>query len=71
LSSLGKAIILLGVLLIVVGGVLLVASRVPFLGKLPGDIHIKHRNFNLYFPVTTCILLSIALTIIFNLFFRR
>lgn len=66
-----KAIILVGVLLVIVGSILLLAGRVPFLGQLPGDLRIKHRNFSLYLPITTCILLSLVLTAILNLFLRR
>lgn len=71
MGSLGKTIILLGVIFIVVGGVILLANKIPFVGKLPGDIHIRHRNFSLYFPITTCILLSVVLTVILTLILRR
>ncbi|MEW6606487.1 MAG: DUF2905 domain-containing protein [bacterium] len=67
----GKFLILTGIILIVVGGLFLLANKFPFIGKLPGDIFIKKEHFSFYFPVTTCILISIILSIIFWLFGRR
>jgi hypothetical protein len=46
-------------------------EKIPFIGKLPGDIHFKKGNFTFYFPITTCILLSILLSIILTLLGRR
>jgi hypothetical protein len=68
LGSLGKLLILLGVLIIVIGLLLLVGERIPWIGKLPGDIIIKRERFSFYFPITTCILISIILTLLFALF---
>ena len=74
LSELGKALIVVGVVLVVVGLFLVSGARVPFrLGRLPGDIAYQGRNGSFYFPVVTCILLSLALTLIMwivNLFRR-
>ena len=67
----GKFFIIAGAILIVVGLVLSLAPHVPFLGKLPGDFHVKGRNYSVYFPFATSILLSILLTIILNLFLRK
>ena len=64
-SLIGEQIILLGIILIVLG--IVVKFGFP-LGRLPGDIHIKGDNFNFYFPLTTSILLSLLLTVIFKLF---
>jgi len=61
-AGLGKIMILIGGVFIVVGCILLLAPRIPFIGKLPGDIHIKRDNFELYFPLATSILLSIVLS---------
>jgi hypothetical protein len=55
-------LIVIGGLILVIGLMLLVAPSIPWLGKLPGDIAIERDNFSFYFPVTTCILLSLALT---------
>ncbi|KUG04127.1 hypothetical protein ASZ90_018489 [hydrocarbon metagenome] len=66
-------IMIWGGLIIVVGGILLyVSSKLGISGfKLPGDIYIKKGNFTFYFPIVTCILLSIIITLIFNYFSRR
>lgn len=56
--------------MVVVGGVLTLGDKIPFLGRLPGDIHIQKGTFNFYFPLVSCIIISIILTIILN-FFRR
>ena len=74
LRELGKALLLFGILLAAAGGVLLLGARLPFrLGRLPGDIVFQGRHTTFYFPVVTCLLLSLALTLIFWLFslFRR
>jgi len=64
LSQLGKILILTGVIFIVIGGLLLIAPRIPFLGHLPGDIHLKGKRWSFYFPVATCVLLSLLLTLL-------
>jgi hypothetical protein len=68
LGSLGKLLILLGVLIIVIGLLLLVGEKIPWIGKLPGDIIIRKKNFTFYFPLATSILISIILTLLFALF---
>ncbi len=64
----GRALIIFGGLLVVAGLVMVFADRIPFLGKLPGDISFKKGNVSFYFPVITCLILSILLTVIVNLF---
>jgi hypothetical protein len=64
-------LILTGGLIIVVGVLMLFGDKIPFLGKLPGDISIKRDNFTFYFPITTCILISLIITLIFWLIGRR
>ena len=64
MGDLGKSIIVAGIILICVGIFLILAGRIPGLGKLPGDIFIKKENFSFYFPLTTCILLSVILSVI-------
>lgn len=71
LDSLARLLILFGLILAAVGGLILVVGKVPFIGRLPGDIYIQRKNFSFYFPLTTSILLSILLTILFSLFRRR
>ncbi len=71
LDSLARLLILFGLILAAVGGLILFVGKVPFIGRLPGDIYIQRKNFSFYFPLTTSILLSILLTILFSLFRRR
>jgi hypothetical protein len=68
MGPLGKMLILLGVFIILVGVLLLVGDKLPWIGKLPGDILIKKEKFTFYFPITTSILISIILTLLFTLF---
>jgi hypothetical protein len=71
MDSLGKLLILFGVVLALLGGLLLLLGRVPFLGRLPGDIIIRRERWSFYFPLTTSIVISILLTLLFSLFSRR
>jgi uncharacterized protein HemY len=61
----GKILIFIGFLLVLIGLIFSFAGKIPYLGKLPGDIYIKRKNFTLFFPITTCILVSIILSVIF------
>ena len=69
-GNIGKILIFIGIGIIILGGLLILFSKVPFLNKLPGDIHIKKEGFNFYFPLTSCIIISIILTIILNIIIR-
>ena len=74
MTDFGWMLVILGVLLVVVGGLLCWAARgrkVPFLGRLPGDIHVQRGNWSFYFPLTTSILLSVVLTLVLALLSRR
>ncbi len=68
MSELGKLLILLGVILLIAGVILLMAPKIPWLGKLPGDITYQGKGFTFYFPLATCILLSVVLSLILYLF---
>ncbi|HHY47144.1 MAG TPA: DUF2905 domain-containing protein [Firmicutes bacterium] len=70
-GSFGKLLILMGGLLVLIGLLMLIAGKVPWIGRLPGDIYVRRGNFTFYFPVVTCIIVSILLTIVFSLFSRR
>jgi hypothetical protein len=70
LQGIGKILILGGVFLAFLGLLLFFWQRIPFLGKLPGDIFLHKRSFQFFFPVVTCIIISILLTIILNFVFR-
>jgi hypothetical protein len=68
MSELGKTLIILGIILTVAGAVLLAAPKIPWLGKLPGDITYQGKGFTFYFPLATCVLLSVVLSLILYLF---
>jgi hypothetical protein len=70
-DSLGKLLIVLGVVIVAVGALLLLVGKIPFVGRLPGDIVIRRENWTAYFPLTTSILISVLLTLLFWLFGRR
>jgi len=67
-GALGKMLILLGVFIILIGLLLLIGEKIPWIGRLPGDIIIRKKNFTFYFPLATSILISIILTLLFALF---
>ena len=63
----GKSLVFAGIAIAVVGLMLWGFSSVPYVGKLPGDIYVRRGNFTFYFPIVTCILLSIIATILLSL----
>jgi hypothetical protein len=74
MRSMGLLILLAGGVLVLIGLILIAADKLPFLGHLPGDIRLRGKNITFSFPLTTCIVLSVVLTLIVNLllrFFRR
>lgn len=71
IETIGKSLIFFGIILIVIGSLFFVFGKIPWFGRLPGDIIIKKEGFTFYFPVVTMVLLSILLTIIFNIIGRR
>jgi hypothetical protein len=68
---LGRMLILFGVVLALLGGLLLLLGKIPFLGRLPGDIVIRREHWTFYFPLATSIVISILLTLFFSFFGRR
>lgn len=70
-SAVGRALIVAGAVVLVLGLILTFTSRLPWLGRLPGDILIRRGNATFYFPLVTCLLLSLVLTIVFWLFRGR
>ena len=66
-NSTGKILIVVGVIFVVIGVLLTQFDKIPFLGKLPGDIFIRKGNSTFYFPIVTSIILSLLLTLIFYL----
>jgi hypothetical protein len=71
LQSLGRVLIIFGAIFVVVGGLVVLAGRLPWSGRLPGDVIIQRKNFTFYFPFATGILLSIIVSLIFWLIGRR
>ena len=67
-QHIGRFLILAGVIIIIIGLFLTFWDKIPLLGKLPGDIYIKKKNFTFYFPIVTSIILSIIISLILYLF---
>lgn len=70
MSDLARILIIIGVILVVAGLALLLLPKIPWLGRLPGDIVVKREHFTFYFPLGTSILISVILSLIFWLFRR-
>ena len=67
-GALGKMLVFLGIFIILIGLLLMMGDKIPFVGRLPGDIIIRKEKFTFYFPLATCILISLILTLLFSLF---
>ena len=70
MHDLGRFLIVIGLAIAVIGFILWAGFAPKWLGRLPGDIRIERGNFGFYFPVVTCIVISVILTLIFSLFRR-
>ena len=64
MGEMAKVMILIGAVLILAGLVILVFPRLPFVGKLPGDILVKKENYTLFFPLATSIVISIIISLV-------
>ena len=71
MQELGRLLVVVGAIALLAGVVLMLAPRIPWLGRLPGDIVINRGPVSVYFPVATSIVISIILTLLLNLFWRR
>jgi hypothetical protein len=71
LDSVGKTLMMFGVILLVIGAIMHFGGKFTSLGRLPGDINFEKENFSVHFPIVTSILISIIATIVWNLFSRR
>ncbi|MBF0506928.1 MAG: DUF2905 domain-containing protein [Nitrospirae bacterium] len=71
MTHMGKLLIVVGIICAALGGVLLLSGKIPWLGRLPGDIIVQRKNFTFYFPLATSIILSVLLTLLFWLIGRR
>jgi hypothetical protein len=69
--DLGRSLVVLGVVLVAVGLVLTLAPRIPWLGRLPGDIHIERDHVSFHFPLVTCLVVSAIATLVLNLLSRK
>ncbi len=69
-QTLGRLLIIGGIALLVLGAAFLLAPRLPFLGRLPGDIVLQREGFSCVIPLATCIILSLLLTLIVNIILR-
>ncbi|MEK7377680.1 MAG: DUF2905 domain-containing protein [Candidatus Binatota bacterium] len=70
MESFGKLLIFFGILLVALGLIFSFGVKIPWLGHLPGDIYIRRENFSFYFPLTTCLLISLILTLVLYLLRR-
>ncbi|HEX3048800.1 MAG TPA: DUF2905 domain-containing protein [Bacillota bacterium] len=70
-SSLGKLLMIFGAIMLIAGALIWLGGKIPGIGRLPGDIFIKKGSFSFYFPIVTCIIISIILSLIFSLFGRK
>jgi len=70
LQGIGKILILVGAFTAFLGLLLVSWQRLPFLGRLPGDIFVRKGDFQFFFPIATCVIISILLTVIVNLVIR-
>jgi uncharacterized protein HemY len=71
MQDLGKLLFIVGLVVALVGILIIFAGKIPWIGRLPGDILIRRDNFTFYFPLTTTVLVSILLTLIFWLLSKR
>ena len=71
MQGLGRLLIVVGLVIVLTGVVMLVAGRIPGLGRLPGDVVVRRGPVTFYFPLATSIVLSVLLTILLSLFWRR
>ncbi|MEX2147974.1 MAG: DUF2905 domain-containing protein [Candidatus Rokuibacteriota bacterium] len=71
MSDLGRVLVVAGIVIAIVGVALLFVGRIPWLGRLPGDIHIERGHWSFHFPIVTSLLISALLTLVFYLIGRR
>lgn len=70
MAGLGRSLIMLGLVIVLIGIVVSLAGKLPWLGRLPGDLAIKRENFSFYFPLGTCLLISALISLVMWLFRR-
>ena len=70
-QELGRALVVFGAVVVLIGMLLMFAGKIPFVGRLPGDFVVRKGTFTLYAPLMTGLVLSLLLTLILNLWLRR
>ncbi len=70
-AQFGRIILIFGLVIAGLGALMMWGPKIPFLGRLPGDIHLRGKNWSFHFPIVTSIVISIVLTILLNLFSRK
>ena len=70
-SGIGRLLIIAGSFILLTGILLVLFDKIPFLGKLPGDLTFKGKNYTVFFPLATSLVLSLILTLILNLFGKK
>lgn len=70
MGDLGKVLVFVGVLLVVLGIIFSLGAKIPWLGQLPGDMTLRRGNLTIYFPLATCLLISVILSLVLY-FFKR
>lgn len=70
MKSVGLLLLIVGCTVAIIGLVFMAVPRIPWLGHLPGDIHYRGKNSSFHFPMTSCIVVSIVLTVLLNLALR-
>jgi hypothetical protein len=69
-ENLGKLLIVIGIFVVIAGLLLTFWSKIPFLGRLPGDIVVQKDHWRFFFPLVTCLAISAVLTIVINVIIR-
>lgn len=68
MANLGRMLMVMGTMILIIGALLAFGSRIPWLGRLPGDIVVERKNFSFYFPLATSIVISVVLSLLMMLF---
>lgn len=71
MNSIGKTLVISGLILAVVGGIFMLGGKLSWFGRLPGDIYIEKKGVSFYFPITTSVVISLIVSVIFILLRRR
>jgi len=68
MPEIGRTLIFLGIVIIALGVLFIFGGKIPWLGHLPGDLHLHRGRFSFYFPMTTCIVISVLISLVLYLF---